>query len=179
MNFKELIMRMRIGRNAGLAILTSLIMTAVACNEKTREEEVKPNAVIIMAHEDLEGLSNYVRPPVPILKARRVVAPLANGRSDIGPTDLTAYILVHVEESDWPAWLAAFGEPKRRTAYHLPTAIAEALLPADLLATLPLDSNGRLIDGVFYDPKDIAVSGNRGILAIRLGTELLLVFTST
>lgn len=171
--------RMRLVRNAGQALLASLILIAMACNEKTREAEVKPSASVIKVHQDPEGLANYLRAPVPILKARRVVVPLGNGRSDIGPTDLTAYLLVHVEESDWPAWLAALGEPKRRTAYHLPTAIADALLPADQAATLPLDPQGRLIDGVFYDPDGMAVSGYGGILAIRLGTELLLVFSST
>jgi hypothetical protein len=172
-------MKIGLGGNAARMLMAAFLLTAMACNEKSREPDVKNPTPVVKVHEDAEGATRYVRPPVPILKARRVVVPLGNGRSDIGPTDLTAYILVHVEESEWPAWIAAFGEPKRRTAFHIPTVIADALLPADLSATLPLDSDGRLVDGVFYDPDGMAVSGYSGVLAIRLGTELLLVFTST
>lgn len=172
-------MKTGLGGNAVRMLLVAFLSTAMACNEKNREPDVKSTTPVVKMHEDAEGAARYVRPPVPILKARRVVVPLGHGRSDIGPTDLTAYILVHVEESEWPAWLAAFGEPIRRTAYHLPTVVADALLPADLAATLPLDSDGRLIDGVFYDPDGMAVSGYSGVLAIRLGSELLLVITST
>lgn len=172
-------MRIGIGRMLEWMILAALLSAALACNDKAREADVKPITPIIKAHEDVEGLSNYMTPPVPVRQARRVAVPLSSGRSEIGPTDLTVYILVHVEESDWPSWLAAFGEPKRRTAYHLPKAVSEALLPPELAAGLPLDDKGRLIDGVFYDPGSMAVSGNRGVLAIRIGSELLLVFTST
>lgn len=131
--------RLALGELAAKGILLASFLGAMAFGEKPREAEVKPSAAAIKVHEDPEGISQYIHPPAPILKARRVAAPLGKGRSDIGPTDLTA----------------------------------------DLAATLPLDSNGRLIDGVFYDPKNLAVSGYRGILAIRLGSELLLVFTST
>ncbi len=167
------------GGNAVRLLVVALLSTTMACNGKNRETDVKGATPVVRVHEDTEGATHYVHPPVPITKARRVVVPPGNGRSDIGPTDLTAYVLVHVEESDWPAWVAAFGEPKQRTAFHLPTLVADALLPPDLAATLPLDADGRLIDGLFYDPTGLAVSGYTGVLAIRLGTEVLLVFTST
>lgn len=172
-------MRIGIGRISGRMILAALLCEAAACDDKTREAGVKPIAPVLKVHEDAAGIANYMTPPVPVHKARRVAAPLSGGRSGIGPTDLIVYILVHVEEAEWPSWLAAFGDPKRRTPYHLPKAVSEILLPPALAAGFALDDKGRLVDGVFYDPGTLAVSGYRGVLAIRLGTELLLVFTST
>ncbi|MDB5105357.1 MAG: hypothetical protein JWP91_3046 [Fibrobacteres bacterium] len=131
----------------------------------------------IRIHEDTAGLGSKMRLPAPAVSVRWAEIPRSNPRG-IGPTDTRLFVLAEVTDQDRPKWIEAFGEPIRRSGFHLPPDVAERLLPPELLAQCPLDSSGRAVPGTLYRPSALAAATYEGAVAAGLGNHLILEFLS-
>lgn len=162
-----------------LAILSTAWLTG--CNKERADKETKAEPMTFKVHQDPEGLVEKLNLPTPAATVRWIITPVvpgAGGPRDIGPTDTRLFALVGIAGKDWPVWMDILGKPEGRSVYHLSAAIADSLLPVELLARVPLDSAGRKIEGPYYDPSKIAKIWYEGVVAARIGDFLFLEFTS-
>ncbi|GEM_PF-2598003 len=167
-------------RMSGYLLLIPFFALA-ACKAKTRETDMTPKHPEIIVHDDTVGVAKLVRLPTPVLSARWTDIPLVAGadpRRDLGPTDMRLFVLVRIDGKSWPAWEKALTKPKEKGDYHVPEAVANGLLPPDILSRTIPDAKGRRIDAEIFLPDSLATSWYEGVAAVRLGDYVLMEFTS-
>jgi hypothetical protein len=147
-----------------------------ACSKRQPVESRKEAPMKLQVHEDTAALSRKLRLPSSA-SVRWIEIPRSDPRG-LGPTDTRLFVLAKIEEKDWPAWEQALGAPIQRSGFHLPPAIADSLLPADLIALCPLDSNGRNVPSGYFKPSALATSLYSGVAAARLRDRIVMEFLS-
>jgi hypothetical protein len=174
-------MKNRIGLRIILALAVVSSAWTAGCDKERADKETKAAPMTYKVRLDSAGLAEKLNLPAPAASVRWIVTPVvpgAGGPRDIGPTDTRLFALIGIAEKDWTVWMDSLGKPKGRSDHHLSAALADSLLPAELLARTPLDSVGRKIEGPYYDPSKIAKIWYDGVVAARIGDFLFLEFTS-
>lgn len=156
----------------------TLLLAALGCSGPATGTAPIQEEAEMMVKTDLALLSSRVTLPANAAEARWMALPRGTTAATApGPTDTEIYAWVRFSNGE--ADLAALPPAKSARPIGVPTAVAQALLPEPLFASLRVDARGWVwVDGGAREPSSLGTSLYQPVFAVWVGDGLLARWTT-
>jgi hypothetical protein len=172
------VLKRALGSDARSALLLGCAALLAACGREKAERDAPPTPPAV--HSDVATVEKFVSLPGIVAVRWVEEARGASSGRDLapGPTDLVLTAYVEINAAEWPALEKSLGGARGTSTFRMEESRAELMLPPDVLDRLPRDGNVRVVQVTDYDIAAIRTGTRAGHTARRIGSGLLMSFTT-